>query len=190
VSSTQYTAVFTPVRNRNTAGTINVAAGKFTSTANSISNTAMTQLSIQIDTVAPTTPAAIIIPTQTGVTLLSFYYAVTTNSITARVGCTTGYTSKIYSRTLSAFAPVLVKTTPCTNSTTMDIADVNPGQANGWYYLSATITDTAGNTSEHSDLVHILKDLSAATVTVPGTPDLEATSDLGTSSIDNLTSDT
>ena len=186
VSSTVYTALFTPASNRNTAGTINVTADKFTNTSGT-SNTAMTQLSIQIDTVPPVTPAAITIPTQAGVTA---WYYVTTNTFTVRVACTAGYTSRIYSRTIAAPTPVLIKTTTCTNSTTMDITDVNPGQENGFYSLSATITDTAGNASSQSNLINIYKDLAENAAIAPGAPDMDALYDFGTSSSDNLTRET
>jgi len=63
-SGTVYTAVFTPAANRTTAGTIDVATGTFTD-ASGVSNTAMTQLSLQIDTVAPSAPAVFTIPAQT-----------------------------------------------------------------------------------------------------------------------------
>lgn len=162
VSSTVYTARFTPDTNRTTAGTINVAAGRFTN-ASGTSNTAMTQLSIQIDTVAPVTPAALTIPAQTGVTA---WYYVTTDTFTVRVACTLGYTNKIYSRTIAAPTPVIINTTVCTNSTYMDVV-INPGQESDFYSLSTTITDTAGNASGQSNLINIYKDLPETAVTVP-----------------------
>lgn len=71
----------------------------------------------------------------------------------------------------------------------MDIA-INPGQTSGFYSLSSTITDTAGNASGHSDLINIYKDLPAIAATAPGTPDMDPLYDFGTSSSDNLTRET
>ncbi|MDP2786708.1 MAG: Ig-like domain-containing protein, partial [Pseudomonadota bacterium] len=52
VSSTVYTATFTPTANSTTAATVNVASGSFTDAAGN-SNSAATQLDMSVDTLAP-----------------------------------------------------------------------------------------------------------------------------------------
>jgi outer membrane protein OmpA-like peptidoglycan-associated protein len=60
--------------------------------------------------------------------------------------------------------------------------------ADGTWNVSATFTDPAGNTSSASPALPITID--STPPSAPGAPDLAAASDTGTSSTDNLTSDT
>ena len=60
--------------------------------------------------------------------------------------------------------------------------------SDGVHSITAKATDVAGNTSGSSGTLTATIDTQAPTV--PGTPDLTAASDLGSSSTDNLTSDT
>lgn len=56
------------------------------------------------------------------------------------------------------------------------------------YTLFTTVTDVAGNMSEPSAVVYLIKDASVASVS--GTPDMDTLYDFGTSSTDHLTRET
>jgi len=140
--------------------------------------------SISIDTTRPNPPATPIVPQQTNISLSSIAtstFIATGNSMTINVACATGEKIKIYNGV--SFSPL--KTGDCVNNIvtlTLDLAS----QAN-YYNFFATVSDISGNESDYSPKIVVIKQQTVSNA--PGVPDLDSLSDLGVSSMDNLTSE-
>lgn len=98
------------------------------------------------------------------------------------VACTTGEKVRIYNSV--SFVPL--KTVDCVNSLVTYTADFLSQES--YYNYFATITDAAGNESDYSPRIVVLKKQTATNNA--GTLVMDALSDLGKSSTDNFTSET
>jgi hypothetical protein len=153
-SGLTYTATFTPTNNSTTPATINVAASTFTDSAGN-NNTAATQFTIQIDTIAPTITIAsnkTALKIGETATLTFTLSEVSTNFSDADitvVGGTLGTLSGSSSSYTATF-------TPNTNSTAT--ATIN--------FAASTFTDGAGNLNTASNTISITVDTTAPTITI------------------------
>ena len=139
-------------------------------------------LSMTVDTTAPSAPSApdLLASSDTG----SSSTDNVTNDTTPMMSVTGG--SNGDTATISAVNGGITKT--CTyvigTSTSCDL----PALTDGTWIVSGTLTDPAGNVSPAGSSLSMTMDTTAPSA--PGSaPDLAASSDLGTSSTDNLTSD-
>lgn len=100
------------------------------------------------------------------------------------VVCTPGYKVNIYYG-LNTTATITERcvTSPITLSVPLT------SLSDGFYHFAATVTDLASNESERS-LTILLQKNPLADTSAPGVPDMDALSDFGSSSIDNLTRET
>jgi predicted component of type VI protein secretion system len=153
-SGLTYTATFTPTNNRTTPASINVLANTFTDGAGN-NNTAAPQLSINIDTAAPTITIAsdkTALKSGETATLTFTLSEVSTNFSDAdivSVGGTLG--------TLSGSGTSYTATfTPNTNSTATATINV----------AASTFTDGAGNLNTASNTISITVDTTAPTITI------------------------
>lgn len=131
-------------------------------------------LGVSIDTTAPSAPSTPDLTTDSG--------SSSTDDITNDPTSTFGGTAETDSTVAILSAGSLVGTGAATGGsysvTTSTLSD-------GSHTITATATDTAGNVSAASSSLVITVD--ASTPTAPLLPDLDATSDSGTSSADNIT---
>ncbi|MCY2941371.1 MAG: Ig-like domain-containing protein, partial [Planctomycetota bacterium] len=176
VSTTSYTAVFTPTTNSITTATFNVAAATFTDAVGN-NNTAATQLSITVDTVAPTIGNNNTAASQFTINVDTTAPTITisSNKTALRIGETATLTFTL-SEAASDFAVsdivatggalstlTIVSTTsytatfiPTTNSTTPAAINV----------AAAIFTDTAGNNNTAATQLSITVDTTAPTITI------------------------
>jgi len=153
-SGTSYTAVFTPTANITTTATFNVAAGTFTDGAGN-NNTAATQLSINIDTVA----LAITISSSTSAlksgetATLTFTLSEASSNFTASDITTVGGTLSALSNSGLIYSATFTPTASTTTTATINVA-------------AATFTDTAGNANTAASQFTIQVDTVAPTITI------------------------
>lgn len=139
-SGTTYTASFTPTASSTTAATVNVASGVFTNAA-TFTNTAATQLSMTVDTVAPTLSSSTPADNATNVSgsiVLTFSEAVQAG--TGNIVITDGVTPfniAVGDTTQVAFSGTTVTITPTTAPA--------PSTAYSIQLASGVINDAAGN---------------------------------------------
>ncbi len=164
-----------------TTGTLSDGSHSITAkqTLSSQTSAASSALSVTIDSTAPTgtgTPD-MTAATDSGSSSTDNNTSNTTPQFT--VSCTTGNTVQLYNDGSSSGS-----SGTCASSTvTLTSGTLTAGAT---YSITAKETDTAGNTSSASSALSVTVDTSAA---APGTPDLKADDDSGTSSTDNDTSD-
>ncbi|MFT5589711.1 MAG: hypothetical protein ACI9ZF_001889, partial [Bradyrhizobium sp.] len=155
ISSTVYTATFTPTLNSNTPATIDVAGATFTNAAGN-TNTAATQLSLNVDTLAPT----VVITSNDSALSVGEAATLTFTLSEAANNFTVGDIS-VAGGSLSGFSTVsgTVYTaifTPNTNSNTPATIDV----------AGATFTDAAGNANTAATQLSLSVDTQAPTVVI------------------------
>jgi len=133
VNSTVYTATFTPTPNSTTSATVNVAGGSFTN-ATGNGNTAASQLSMTVDTIAPTIAIATNDSTLTvGETAtLTFTLSEASSNFTAADISVAGGTLSAFTGSSTSYTATF---TPTPNSTTSATVNVAGG----------SFTDAAGN---------------------------------------------
>lgn len=136
-------------------------------------------LSVTIDTTAPATSGIPDLQAASDSGTSSTDNITTDTTPTFDIACTTGDTVELLSG-----ATVLGSGT-CASST---VAITSSTLTSATYLVKAQETDAAGNTSSASSTLSVTIDTSAPAAS--GVPDLEAGSDTGTSSTDNLTNDT
>jgi hypothetical protein len=153
---------------------------KFTDPAGNQSATSPA-LAIVIDSTIPTTLGApdMTASTDTGSSNTDNNTNDTTPDFTGT--CTNGDTITLY-----VDGTPITPTTVCSGGT-YSITPTNP-ISNGTHSITTTATDTAGNTSTPSTPLSITIDTTAPTA--PTAPDMTAATDSGSSSTDNITSDT
>ena len=139
-------------------------------------------LSVTVDTTAPAAPGTpdLAASSDTGVSNTDDLTSDTTPQFTGT--CETGATVTLSSSADGALTP----TGTCSGSA-YDIT-VNGALSQATHNITATQTDTAGNSGPASNALSVTVDATAPAA--PGTPDLAASSDTGVSSTDNITSDT
>lgn len=138
---------------------------------------------IVIDTTRPAAPERPTVPEQTNITLSStsaHTYVANSSIMKIKVACTLEETVKIYNGV--SFSPLA--TAKCTTNP-MEITLDLLSQAD-YHNIFATVTDIAGNESDYSPRIVVLKPQTHDSV--PSVPDLDALHDLGKSSTDNFTS--
>jgi methionine-rich copper-binding protein CopC len=154
VSSTVYTATFTPTANSTAAATVNVAGGTFTDAAGN-ANTAATQLNMTVDTVAPTvtitTNDSALAVGETATLTFTLSEAASDfalGDISVSGGSLGGFTGSgtVYTATF----------TPTPNSTTAATVNVAGG----------TFTDAAGNANTAAAELNMTVDTVAPTVII------------------------
>jgi gliding motility-associated-like protein len=149
-------------------------------------STASTSISVVVDAtapVAPTTAPDLDTASDTNIT---------TDNITSDTTPTvsgTGLASDAVLVTLYDGATVVGTAAPALNGSSLDYL-VTPTTAlsDGTHVLTIKVKDVSGNMSIASPSITITVDATAPVA--PSTPDLDAASDLGTSSTDNITNDT
>lgn len=102
--------------------------------------------------------------------------------MTINVACSAGEEVNIYNGIL--FTPI--RTADCLNNLVTITLDLSSQE--GFYNYFATVRDIAGNESDYSPRIVIIKRNTASNA--PGVPDLVALYDLGSSATDNITSET
>ncbi len=136
-----------------------------------------------IDTTRPAAPERPTVPEQTNITLSStsaHTYVANSSIMKIKVACTLDETIKIYNGI--SFSPLA--TAKCT-ANPMEITLDLLSQAD-YHNFFATVTDVAGNESDYSPRIVVLKPQTHDSA--PGVPDMDALYDLGKSSTDNFTS--
>jgi outer membrane protein OmpA-like peptidoglycan-associated protein len=146
-------------------------------------NTGTTQsLPITIDTSAPNAPSGIDLATPSDLGASSTDNL--TSDTTPTMSAAGGSPGDTVTMTATKSGSANVTCTYVLPATGCDLGTL----ADGTWNVSATFTDPAGNTSSASPALPITID--STPPSAPGAPDLAAASDTGTSSTDNLTSDT
>jgi outer membrane protein OmpA-like peptidoglycan-associated protein len=146
-------------------------------------NTGTTQsLPITVDTTAPSAPSGVDLAaaSDTGTSSTDNLTSDTTPTMSA-AGGSPGDTVTMTATKSGSANVTCTYVLPATGCDLGTLAD-------GTWSVSATFTDPAGNTSSASPALSISID--STPPSAPGAPDLAAASDTGTSSTDNLTSDT
>ncbi len=142
---------------------------------------ASSALSLTIDTAAPSTPSSapdLATSSDTGTSSTDNYTSDNTPTING-VGGVTGQTVTVYASngTSTLSCSYVLPATSCDLPTLSD----------GTWSITNTVTDSAGNVSSAGGALSITVDTAAPSS--PSAPDLNTSSDLGSSASDNLTSD-
>lgn len=166
-----------------TTGTLNGGPHPFTATATDIAGNvsqASAGLTVTIDTVAPPAPSQpdLLASSDTGISSTDDITSDTTPTLSGTASENGATVSIIDSVTGLAVGSATVATGAWTITTST--------LATGNHTLSATAADAAGNISSAS--TGLLVTIASAPGT-PATPDLDAASDTGSSSVDNITKD-
>ncbi len=135
-------------------------------------------LPVTIDTLSPSAPGTPDLQSGSDTGASTTDNVTTDATPTFDVSCESGATVRLYS------GATLLGTGVCTGGT---VSITSSTLIDGSYTFTVTQTDVAGNLSPTSSALIVTID--TAPPGVPGTPDLDSSSDTGSSSTDNLTND-